>query len=173
MRDNARRLLHDTGPSSWPCGWCWASGRCPSATEVIFSLCILAGGRRGALASASPGSQPSAIRKSSCRPRIFRGRWFWSAGIPTVCFRAFGARRNPSRLVSPGGDSAEQLPRLAQYLAAAVRRWYRRFPCCWRWYRSTTLRGASGAVAARLAAEYRSGAELGQTVCRRCGACSG
>ena len=54
------------------------------------------------------------------------------------------------------GDSAEQLPRLAQYLAAARPALVSQVSVLLAVVPEHHLRGASGAVAARLAAEYRS-----------------
>ncbi len=77
-----------------------------------------AGGRRGALASASPGSRAVSDRKSSCRPRIFGGSGSGLRGYRRSVSRAFGARRNPSRLVSTGRQRGA-MPGLARSLAAA------------------------------------------------------
>lgn len=89
MRDNARRLLTILTVilALWLVLGFWPLS---IGNQVIFSLCILlAAARRSGVSVA--GQSAVSDRKSSCRPRIFRGRWFWSAGIPTVCFP--GVRR--------------------------------------------------------------------------------
>ena len=99
MRDNARRL-----PTILTvilaCGWCWASGRCPSATGDLQSV-HPAGGRRGAHSvNVRRTDQPSAIGNRPAED--FRGRWFWSAGIPTVLFPERSAHGETVTLVSQG-----------------------------------------------------------------------
>lgn len=99
MRDNARRLLTILTVIP-PCGWCWASGRCPSAT-VIFSLCILLAG--GAALWRQRRRAVSRQRSEIVLPpEDFRGSGSGLRGYRRSVSRAFGARRNPSRLVSTG-----------------------------------------------------------------------
>lgn len=98
-----------------------------------------AGGRRGALASASPGSQPSAIGNRPAA-RGFSGAVVLVCGDTDGLFPGRSAHGETRHGWYLRGDSAEQLPRLAQYRRRRVRRWYRRFPCCWRWYRAPPLR---------------------------------
>ena len=102
MRDNARRLLTILTVilALWLVLGFWPLS---IGNQVIFSLCILlAGGRRGALASASPGSQPSAIGNRPAARGFSGGSGSGLRGYRRSVSRAFGARRNPSRLVSPG-----------------------------------------------------------------------
>lgn len=116
MRDNARRLLTllTVILALWLALGFWPLS---IGNQVIVSLCILLVGgaalwrqRRRAVSRQRP--------EIVLPPEDFQGRWFWSAGIPTVCFP--GVRRT-AKPASAGiyGESAEQLPRLAQYLAAA------------------------------------------------------
>ncbi len=152
MRDNARRLLTilTVIPALWLVLGFWPLSIGTGDLQSVHP----AGGRRGALASASPGSQPSAIGNRPAA-RGFSGAVVLVCGDTDGLFPGRSAHGETRHGWYLRGDSAEQLPGLAQYRRRRVRHWYRRFPCCWRWYRSTTLRGASGAVAARLAAEYR------------------
>ncbi len=153
MRDNARRLLTilTVIPALWLVLGFWPLS---IGNRGDLQSVHPAGGRRGALASASPGSQPSTIGNRPAA-RGFSGAVVLLCGDTDGLFPGRSAHGETRHGWYLRGDSAEQLPGLAQYWRRRVRRWYRRFPCCWRWYRSTTLRGASGAVAARLAAEYR------------------
>ena len=117
MRDNARRLLYDTDRHPGPvagAGLLAAVHRQPGDLQSVHP----AGGRRGALASASPGSQPSAIGNRPAT-RGFSG----GSGSGLRGYRRSVSGRSAHGETRHGwylrGDSAEQLPRLAQYLAAA------------------------------------------------------
>ncbi|VEB07857.1 outer membrane protein [Klebsiella pneumoniae] len=87
------------------------------------------------------GQSAVSDRKSSCRPRIFRGQWFWSAGIPTVCFPGVRRTAKPVTAGISGVTARSSCRGWCSTWRRRVRRWYRRFPCCWRWYRSTTPPG--------------------------------
>lgn len=101
------------------------------------------------------GQSAVSDRKSSCRPRIFRGQWFCSAGIPTVCFP--GVRRT-AKPVTAGiyGETARSNCRGWRSTGGgASGAGIAGFRAAGGGTGAPPLRGASGAVAARLAAEYR------------------
>ena len=150
MRDNARRLL--TILTVILALWlALGFGRCPSAT-VIFSLCILLAGsaalwrqRRRAVSRQRP--------EIVLPPEDFQGGGSGLRGYRRSVSRAFGALRNPPRLVSTG--KAEQLPLLAQYPAAARPALVSQVSVLLAVVPEHHTTGEhSGAVAVRLAAEY-------------------
>ena len=154
MRDNARRLLTILTVilALWLVLGFWPLS---IGNQVIFSLCILLAG--GAALWRQRRRAVSRQRSEIVLPpEDFQG------AVVLVCGDTdglFPGRRRTAKPVTAGisGVTARSSCRgWRSTWRRRVRRWYRRFPCCWRWYRSTTLRGASGAVAARLAAEYRS-----------------
>lgn len=113
-----------------------------------------AGGRRGALASASPGSQPSAIGNRPAA-RGFSGAVVLLCGDTDGLFPGRSAHGETRHGWYLRGDSAEQLPGLAQYLAAARPALVSQVSVLLAVVPEHHPPGASGAVAARLAAEYR------------------
>ena len=115
-----------------------------------------AGGRRGALASASPGSQPSAIGNRPAARGFSGGSGSGLRGYRRSVSRAFGARRNPSRLVSTGRQRGAIAAAGAVPGGGASGAGIAGFRAAGGGTGAPPLRGASGAVAARLAAEYRS-----------------
>ena len=122
MRDNARRLLTILTVilALWLVLGFWPLSI--GNWRVIFSLCILLAG--GAALWRQRRRAVSRQRsKSSCHQRIFRGQWFWSAGIPTVCFP--GVRRT-AKPVTAGiyGETARAIA------AAGAVTWRRRVRHC-------------------------------------------
>ncbi len=115
-----------------------------------------AGGRRGALASASRAvsRQRSEI---VLPPEDFQGAVVLVCGDTDGLFPGRSAHGETRHGWYLRGDSAEQLPGLAQYLAAARPALVSQVSVLLAVVpEHHPLRGASGAVAARLAAEYRS-----------------
>ncbi len=99
MRDNARRLLTILTVIR-PCG-CAGLLAAVHRQPVIFSLCILLAG--GAALWRQRRRAVSRQRSEIVLPpRIFRGSGSGLRGYRRSVSRAFGARRNPSRLVSTG-----------------------------------------------------------------------
>ncbi len=134
MRDNARRPLTILTVIP-PCGWCWASPL-SIGKRVIFSLCILLAG--GAALWRQRRRAVSRQRSEIVLPpEDFQGAVVLVCGDTDGLFPGRSAHGETRHGWYLRGDSAEQLPGLAQYRRRRVRRWYRRFPCCWRWYRST------------------------------------
>lgn len=89
MRDNTRRLLTllTVILALWLVLGFWPLS---IGNQVIFSLCILLAG--GAALWRQRRRAVSRQRSEIVLPpEDFQGRWFWSAGIPTVCFP--GVRR--------------------------------------------------------------------------------
>lgn len=153
MRDNARRLLTILTVIP-PCGWCWASGRCPSAT-VIFSLCILLAG--GAALWRQRRRAVSRQRSEIVLPpEDFQGQWFWSAGIPTVCFPGVRRTAKPVTAGISGVTARSSCRGWRSTGGGASGAGIAGFRAAGGGTGAPPLRGASGAVAARLAAEYRS-----------------
>ncbi len=106
---------------------------------MIFSLCILLAG--GAALWRQRRRAVSRQRSEIVLPpEDFQGRWFWSAGIPTVCFPGVRRTAKPVTAGISGVTARSSCRGWRSTWRRRVRRWYRRFPCCWRWYRSTTLR---------------------------------
>ncbi len=140
MRDNARRLLTILTVIPGPvasAGLLAAVHRQP----VIFSLCILLAG--GAALWRQRRRAVSRQRSEIVLPpEDFQGAVVLLCGDTDGLFPGRSAHGETRHGWYLRGDSAEQLPGLAQYRRRRVRRWYRRFPCCWRWYRSTTPPGS-------------------------------
>ncbi len=138
MRDNARRLLTllTVILALWLVLGFWPLS---IGNQVIFSLCILLAG--GAALWRQRRRAVSRQRSEIVLPpEDFQGRWFWSAGIPTVCFPGVRRTAKPVTAGIYGRQRGAVAAAGAVHWRRRVRRWYRRFPCCWRWYRSTTLR---------------------------------
>lgn len=116
MRDNARRLLTILTVilALWLVLGFWPLSIGNGDLQSVHP----AGGRRGALASASPGSQPSAIGNRPAA-RGFSGAVVLVCGDTDGLFPGRSAHGETRHGWYLRGDSAEQLPRLAQYLAAA------------------------------------------------------
>ncbi len=104
---------------------------------MIFSLCILLAG--GAALWRQRRRAVSRQRSEIVLPpEDFQGAVVLVCGDTDGLFPGRSAHGETRHGWYLRGDSAEQLPGLAQYRRRRVRHWYRRFPCCWRWYRSTT-----------------------------------
>ncbi len=154
MRDNARRLLTilTVIPALWLVLGFWPLS---IGNRGDLQSVHPAGGRRGALASASPGSQPSAIGNRPAA-RGFSGAVVLLCGDTDGLFPGRSAHGETRHGWYLRGDSAEQLPGLAQYLGGgASGAGIAGFRAAGGGTGAPPLRGASGAVAARLAAEYR------------------
>ncbi len=154
MRDNARRLLTllTVILALWLVLGFWPLS---IGNQVIVSLCILLVG--GAALWRQRRRAVSRQRSEIVLPpEDFQGRWFWSAGDTDSLFPGRSAHCETRHGWYLRGDSAEQLPRLAQYLAAARPALVSQVSVLLAVVPEHHLRGATGAVAARLATEYRS-----------------
>ena len=116
MRDNARRLLTILTVilALWLVLGFWPLS---IGNQVIFSLCILLAG----------------------------GAALWRQRRRAVSRQRSEIVRRTAKPVTAGiyGETARSNCRgWRSTWRRRVRRWYRRFPCCWRWYRSTTPPGS-------------------------------
>lgn len=135
MRDNARRLLTILTVilALWLVLGFWPLS---IGNQVIFSLCILLAG--GAALWRQRRRAVSRQRSEIVLPpEDFQGAVVLVCGDTDGLFPGRSAhgetRHGWSRSSCRGWRSTWR---------RRVRRWYRRFPCCWRWYRSTTPPGS-------------------------------
>ncbi len=153
MRDNARRLLTILTVilALWLVLGFWPLS---IGNQVIFSLCILLAG--GAALWRQRRRAVSRQRSEIVLPpEDFQGAVVLVCGDTDGLFPGRSAHGETRHGWYLRGDSAEQLPGLAQYLAAARPALVSQVSVLLAVVPEHHLRGASGAVAARLAAEYR------------------
>lgn len=154
MRDNARRLLTILTVilALWLVLGFWPLS---IGNQVIFSLCILLAG--GAALWRQRRRAVSRQRSEIVLPpEDFQGAVVLVCGDTDGLFPGRSAHGETRHGWYLRGDSAEQLPRLAQYLAAARPALVSQVSVLLAVVPEHHPSGASGAVAARLAAEYRS-----------------
>lgn len=153
MRDNARRLLTILTVilALWLVLGFWPLS---IGNQVIFSLCILLAG--GAALWRQRRRAVSRQRSEIVLPpEDFQGAVVLVCGDTDGLFPGRSAHGETRHGWYLRGDSAEQLPGLAQYGGGASGAGIAGFRAAGGGTGAPPLRGASGAVAARLAAEYR------------------
>lgn len=140
MRDNARRLLTILTVilALWLVLGFWPLS---IGNQVIFSLCILLAG--GAALWRQRRRAVSRQRSEIVLPpEDFQGAVVLVCGDTDGLFpgrSAHGETRHGWYLRETARSNCRGW---RSTWRRRVRRWYRRFPCCWRWYRSTTPPGS-------------------------------